>query len=215
MLVSREVLRASATLARKLNDYAAALRDEDHAHFGFFASLPDVLNTSYAIAEIEYALDTLQADGVALFTRYGSGNTYLGHSDLDPIWKELDKRGATVFVHPTHPANPEPINPYLPLPLVDFPHETTRAAMDMITSRTLKRYPNVKIILSHAGGTLPFLVSRVLSVHEILGACSIVAGRLHSRRGAPGSSRVLLRYHHVLVSPNFFVLSWIWCRMTI
>ncbi len=50
-----------ATLARKLNDYAAALRDEDHAHLGFFASLPDVLNTSYAIAEIEYG------------TRYAAG----------------------------------------------------------------------------------------------------------------------------------------------
>ncbi len=155
---------AQATLARRLNEYAAALRDEDHANFGFFASLPDVLNTSYAIAEIEYALDTLQADGVTLFTRYGSGSTYLGHSDLDPIWKELDKRAATVFVHPTRPANPEQVNQYLPLPIIDFPHETTRAALDMITSRTLKRFPNVKVILSHAGGTLPFLMSRVLSL---------------------------------------------------
>ncbi|KAH8882952.1 amidohydrolase 2 [Thozetella sp. PMI_491] len=153
-----------AKLARRLNEYAASLRDEDHATFGFFATLPDILNTSAALAEIEYAFDTLHADGISLFTRYGSGNTYLGHPALDPIWKELDRRVATVFVHPTQPAHPMPVNEHIALPLVDFPHETTRTALDMITSRTLKKYPNVKVILSHAGGTLPFLIGRVLSL---------------------------------------------------
>jgi predicted TIM-barrel fold metal-dependent hydrolase len=157
---------AQSTLARRLNENAAKLRDDDHARFGFFATLPDLLNTSNALAELEYALDTLQADGVALHTRYGPGATYLGHSDLEPVWRELDRREATVFVHPTLPpgGRAEPVSPHLPLAAVDFPHETARAALDLIASGTLRRYPNVKVILSHAGGTLPLVLGRVLAL---------------------------------------------------
>jgi len=152
-----------AALARQLNEYAAGIRDEDHHSFGFFASLPDITNTSAALAEIAYAFDTLEADGVVLYTRYGPNATYLGNPAVEPIWKELDRRGATVFVHPTHPADTELISPQMPQPLIDYPHETTRAAIDMITSRTLRKYRNVKVVLSHAGGTLPFLAGRILT----------------------------------------------------
>jgi len=150
-----------AALARRLNEYAAHLRDEDHATFGFFASLPDLRNTSAAVAELAYALDVLGADGVALFTRYGPRATYLGHADLEPVWRELDRREATVLVQPTHPADLDRVSQYLPAPLVDYAHETTRAAVDMITARTLKKFPRVKVVLAHAGGTLPFLMGRL------------------------------------------------------
>ncbi|KAK4445926.1 hypothetical protein QBC34DRAFT_412483 [Podospora aff. communis PSN243] len=152
-----------AALARKLNEHAAKMRDEDHHAFGFFASLPDITNTSAALAEIDYAFDTLGADGVTLFTRYGPNATYLGNPMVEPVWKELDRRGATVFVHPTTPVLTEQVNSHVLQPLIDYPHETTRAAVDMITSRTLRKYPNVKVILSHAGGTLPFVASRLLT----------------------------------------------------
>ena len=65
----------------------AKLRDEDHSAFGFFASLPDITNTTLALAELSYALDVLKADGVTLFTRYGPNATYLGHPSIEPIWK--------------------------------------------------------------------------------------------------------------------------------
>jgi len=149
-----------AALARSLNEYAAQLRDEDHSTFGFFASLPDLTNTTAALAEISHAFDVLSADGVTLFTRYGADATYLDSPALEPIWDELDRREATVFVHPTHPVDTDPVNPQLPQPILDYPHETTRTAVDMITAGTLKRHPNVKVILSHAGGTLPLLATR-------------------------------------------------------
>ncbi|KAK3312647.1 putative 2-amino-3-carboxymuconate-6-semialdehyde decarboxylase [Apodospora peruviana] len=154
---------AQAALARQLNEYAAHLRDEDHSRFGFFASLPDITNTTLALEEIAYAFDVLRADGVTLFTRYGSNATYLGNPLIEPIWKELDKRAATVFVHPTHPVDLATVNQYMAQPFIDYPHETTRAAVDMITQRTLKKFPNVKVILSHAGGTLPYLAGRFLT----------------------------------------------------
>ncbi|KAI0685444.1 hypothetical protein C8T65DRAFT_168845 [Cerioporus squamosus] len=114
-----------------------------------------------ALAELRYALDELHADGVTLFTRYGRGNQYLGDPAFAPIWAELDARAAVVFVHPTSGASVQLVNPTLPLPMIDYPQETTRAAADLIVSGVKRAHPRCKIILSHAGGTLPYLVGRL------------------------------------------------------
>ncbi|KAL8826812.1 MAG: hypothetical protein Q9191_003570 [Dirinaria sp. TL-2023a] len=152
---------AAATLAREVNLSAASIRNSDPLKFGFFAALPPILDDiEAALAEIRYALDELKADGITLYTRYGAGHNYLGHKDLQPIWSELDKRSAVVFVHPTHLVDTQLVNPFLPQPMIDYPHETTRTAVDLIMSNTVSNYPNCKIILSHAGGTLPYLATR-------------------------------------------------------
>jgi predicted TIM-barrel fold metal-dependent hydrolase len=153
-------------LAREINEYAAQLRDEDSNSFGFFASLPSLLDVEGTLAEIEYALDVLKADGVTLFTRYGDGTHYLGHSAFEPIWSALDARSAVVFIHPTHQVNATPISPQVLQPLIDYPHETTRTAVDLIASNITRRFPNVKRILSHAGGSLPYLISRVAMISD-------------------------------------------------
>ncbi|KAF4313105.1 hypothetical protein GTA08_BOTSDO01748 [Botryosphaeria dothidea] len=140
--------------------YRKAVEDAGE-RFGFFAALPSLLDTEAALSEIRYALDTLHADSVTLFTRYGDSATYLGHPSLEPIWAELNRRKCVVFVHPTHPADTTKVNTRLPQPMIDYPHETTRAAMDMITMGTREKFPDCKVILSHAGGTLPYLISRV------------------------------------------------------
>jgi len=158
--------QASYELVHKLNDYAASLRDAQPSKFGFFANLPSLLDTQAALDEITYALDTLHADGVVVFTRYGNGNFYLGHPSIEPIWAELNRRRAVVFVHPTHPVDTHRVNGHMPQPLIDYPHETTRAAVDMISSGTRSKYPNCSVILSHAGGTLPFLMSRVVEIGQ-------------------------------------------------
>ncbi|KAL4794668.1 hypothetical protein BDV19DRAFT_364586 [Aspergillus venezuelensis] len=161
----------SATLARKVNLYAASLHAQHPTRFGFFASLPHLTVESIpaALTELVYALDTLHADGVTLYTRY-SGTGYLGHKAFSPLWDELNRRGAVVFVHPTNtasgagapgkPAEADLVNPSLPQPVIDYPHETCRAAMDLILSGTITRNPRVRIILSHGGGTLPVLATR-------------------------------------------------------
>ncbi|KAF3935153.1 hypothetical protein ABW20_dc0105939 [Dactylellina cionopaga] len=154
----------AASLARRTNIFAAALRDENPEKFGFFAALPSLLHKESAIEEIRYALDTLKADGVTLFTRYGPDNHYLGHPDFEDIWKELDERSAVVFIHPTHGVDTNLVAPSLPQPMVDYPHETTRTAMDLILSGRVRKYQKCKIILSHAGGTLPYLALRVAAM---------------------------------------------------
>lgn len=148
-------------LAREVNESAAAIRDAEPTRFGFFAALPPVLeDMDVTIREAIYALDVLHADGVTLYTRYGTRNTYLGDSALLPLWKALNDHHAIVFIHPTHLPSSDLVNPHLPQPLIDYPHETTRAAVDMLMNRRVRDFPNCRIILSHAGGTLPYLVMR-------------------------------------------------------
>ncbi|KAF2636138.1 amidohydrolase family protein [Massarina eburnea CBS 473.64] len=155
---------AAAALARKCNDYCASVVRSSPSAYGFFASLPSLWDTKACLTEIAYALDTLQADGITLFTRYGPGHDYLGSPAFEPIWAELSRRKAVVFVHPTHPVDTALVSPALPQPMFDYPHETGRAAIDLLTSGTLARHPDCKIILSHAGGTLPYLIYRTAIV---------------------------------------------------
>lgn len=149
-----------ARFCREANEYAAQVQAAHPARYGFFASVPSLLDTEAARKEITYALDELHADGIVLFTRYGKDNHYLGHPDFRPIWDLLDGRSAVVFVHPTHPVDTSPVNGSLPQPMIDYPHETTRAACDLITSGIVRSHRKVKIVLSHAGGTLPYIALR-------------------------------------------------------
>ena len=154
----------AAELARACNTFCSNLRATQPQRYGFFASVPDLaLSPSAALVEIEYALTTLHADGIILFTSYGSSSPlYLGNPAFAPIWKVLSAHRAVVFIHPTHAAGSSQISPFLPHPAFDYPHETGRTAIDLITSGRLRdEASGCKIILSHGGGTLPVLIDRV------------------------------------------------------
>lgn len=155
--------QASADLARKTNEYAAKLRDEKPKEYGFLANLPSLLDKRRALEEIAYSYDVLKADGVILFTRYGEDNHYLGHPDFKDIWAELNRRSAVILVHPTHPVDTSQVSG-LPQPIIRYPFETTQTAVDMLYNKTARNNPNCKIILSHAGGALPFLLGRPASM---------------------------------------------------
>jgi predicted TIM-barrel fold metal-dependent hydrolase len=154
----------SARVAREMNEYCASLRDQDPSSYGFFATVPSLEHTDLVLQELLYAFDTLHADGVTLFTRYprgsSSGDGYLGHPAYIPVWEVLDARKAVVFIHPCNNKNATLFNDKLPMPAFDWPHETGRTAMDLILNRRLQQFSNTKIILSHAGGTLPLLARR-------------------------------------------------------
>ncbi|KAH8728887.1 amidohydrolase family protein [Phaeosphaeriaceae sp. PMI808] len=158
----------SGKLCRWVNEYSAKIRGENPSRFGFFATLPPIGQIESCLVELRHALDVLKADGVILFTSYD--DKYLGHSSFRPIWEELNHRGAVVFVHPIVPkTSGATSDPTIPRPIVDFPHETTRTAVSMIKSNTIRDYPNCKIILSHAGGTLPYVAPRIAYLNADLG----------------------------------------------
>lgn len=150
------------------------------------------------IREIRYGFDALHADRVTLFTRYGSGDGYLGHPDYVPVWEELNARKAVVFVHPINNKNEVLFNEKLPMPAFDWPHETGRIAIDMVLRRRMHQFPDVKIILSHVGGTLPTLAARstIISQPEfssVMGAEDILdqAKRFYFDLALSGSAEAL------------------------
>ncbi|MFF9884421.1 amidohydrolase family protein [Streptomyces eurythermus] len=115
--------------------------------------LPDV---DAAVAEAVHALDTLHADGVVLMSN--ARGRYLGDPDFEPLWAELDYRGANVFIHPAQP--PMDLLPGTPAPLADYVFDTTRSALNLVLNGVMHRYPNVRVILSHGGGFLPYAAYR-------------------------------------------------------
>ena len=96
-------------------------------------------------------------DGVTLHSNYDG--VYLSDPRFDPVWQELDRRSATVFVHPTRPPQ-LPVLPGAPSPFADYPADTTRCALDLVLKGHLKRFASTKVILSHGGGYLPFAATR-------------------------------------------------------
>ena len=148
-------------LARRYNDYSANLVHTYPQRFGAFAALP-LPDVDAALLELEYALDTLHLDGVILMSSYEG--QYLGDPAFEDVFIELNRRKAVVFVHPTVPLN-DRVSP-IPLPVgtLEFVFDTTRAVVNLAARGTLMRCPDLRIILSHAGGTLPYLAERIAGV---------------------------------------------------
>lgn len=145
-------------LARASNDYAAQLRDDNPSRFGFFAVLPMPF-TDQSCREAAYALDTLGADGIVLLG--STDGLFLGDQRLDALMVELDRRKAVVFVHPNIHRSSDELGLATPGFMLEFLCDTTRAATNLIMTGTMETYPNIKWILAHAGGFLPYIVWRL------------------------------------------------------
>lgn len=151
-------------IARESNEWAARLRDQHKGRFGFFAMLP-MQDSDSALRELEYAMDTLKADGAGLLTSYG--DKWLGHAQFAPLMDELNRRKAVCYTHPTVANCCRNLLPDIPPTVIEFGTDTTRTITDIVFSGTAARCPDVKFIFSHAGGSLPFLVERLLKVPVI------------------------------------------------
>ncbi len=149
---------AARRLSRQVNEVTAELMRDHPDRFGGFADLP-LPDVGGSLEEMEYALDTLNLDGVCLLTNYLG--VYLGDSRFDPVMEELDRRGVTVFIHPSSPPHADEYCMGFSHALIELPFDTTRAFTNLILRGTLDRYHNIRFILPHAGGTLPFLVARI------------------------------------------------------
>lgn len=127
----------------------------------FFASLPSLTDIEGTLNEIDYAHSKLKPDGYTVFTSYGpKHDLYLGHPSFKSIWAKFNEIKAVVFIHPSEAPIPN-VNDYLFPHLIDYPQETTRTVADLVLTGTRAEFPDVKIILSHDGGTLPFLAHRI------------------------------------------------------
>jgi predicted TIM-barrel fold metal-dependent hydrolase len=147
-------------VVRESNEYAAKLRSDHKGRFGSFAALPGT-DTDGALREIEYALDTLKADGIGLFSNYG--DIWLGDEKLNPLHEELNRRKAVVYVHPIEGNCCRNIVKDVTDTVVEYGADTTRTIASLIFSGTTTRYPEITWIFSHAGGMMPFVIERFVS----------------------------------------------------
>lgn len=153
-------------IARECNEFAAKMMSDFPGRFGLFTVLP-LPDVEGSLREIEYAFDTLHADGVGIVSSY-QGN-YLGNDVFVPMMEELNRRKAVVYTHPlcaacaSQPALKDGQNRG-----VEFVIDTTRTIVSILENGTPARFPDIKFIWSHGGGTVPYITGRLLGLNKKL-----------------------------------------------
>jgi predicted TIM-barrel fold metal-dependent hydrolase len=149
---------AAGKMVRTCNDYGAEMVRDYKGRFGLFAPL-SMLDVDATLKEIEYVFDTLKADGVGLQTNYG--DNWLGHELYKPVFEELNRRKAVVYVHPLVAACCGQLSVGAFPAVIEVPHDTTRTVTSLLLSGTLARQRDIKWLFSHAGGTIPMMAGRI------------------------------------------------------
>ena len=151
---------AAAKLARQINEEGGRVRKQHPDRFGLFAVTP-LPNVEMAIAEIAFAMDELGAEGVVVESNHHG--LYHGDSQLEPFYAELNRRRAAMFIHPTSPSCAGCLDLALgfPRPMLEFMFETTRTVTNLVLAGVTQRFPDIRIIVPHAGAALSVLASRV------------------------------------------------------
>src|SRR5215475_7162313 len=143
---------------RECNEFGARMAQDHPRRFGMFAALP-LPDVEGSLREIAHVLDVLKLDGIGLLTSYQG--KLLGHDAFKPIFEELNRRKAVVFVHPTMSCCGN-VFPGVSAPTIEFPTDTTRTITNLLFSGTFVQRADVPFIFSHGGGTVPMIIQRIV-----------------------------------------------------
>jgi 6-methylsalicylate decarboxylase len=202
---------ATRVIARECNEYGAKLVQQHPTRFGLFCVLP-LPDVDATLREIEYAFDTLKCDGAHFMTSYG--DTWLGNPAHEPVMAELHRRKAVVHIHPTAANCCRNLIPGMAPGIMEYGTDTTRAIMSLMWSGQAAKYPDIRFIWSHAGGTAPFLAGRIDrasgnvkdkmpqgAIHEMKRFYYDTAGAANA--GAIASLLQLVASDHILFGTDF------------
>jgi aminocarboxymuconate-semialdehyde decarboxylase len=152
-----EAPAVAVKLARVTNDAFARVR-ADRPRFVPLATLP-LCDPAASAAELARAMDELGLPGAMLFSNVNGVG--LDDERFFPLYEIADEREAVLMIHPTSPVGVEAMSDYWLMPLNGFLFDTTLAASKLVFSGTVKRFPRIRWVLGHLGGTIPYLAERL------------------------------------------------------
>ncbi len=162
-----ETPERSTELCRKVNDNFAKIQS-DYEAFPALATLP--LNSPHAaVAELERAISELGLKGATLFSN--ANGVALSDKRFWPLYEKASDLNVVFFIHPTYPVGVEAMTEYMLMPLVGFLADTTLAAASLVFSGVIEKFPNIKWVLGHLGGAVPYLAERFDRGYEAFEQC--------------------------------------------
>jgi 6-methylsalicylate decarboxylase len=141
------------------NELGAKLMAQHPRRFGLLAGIP-MPDLDGSLREVEYAYDTLKVDGVGIYSNDNQGR-WPGDPYFEPLWKELNRRNAIVYMHPLAPPCCSDLKYGAAASMVEFDFDVTRGVVSIVVNGVMNRYPNIRFITVHSGGTVPMLAGRM------------------------------------------------------
>lgn len=158
----------SVELSRNVNDVLARVQRENADHFAALGTLP--LNDPEAsVIELERATKELGLKGIALFSN--ANGVALSDRRFWPLYEKASELSVVFFMHPNYPVGVEAMQNYMLMPLVGFMADTTLATASLVFSGVIENFPNIKWVLGHLGGTIPYIAERLDRGYEAFKQC--------------------------------------------
>jgi 6-methylsalicylate decarboxylase len=147
------------TAVRRGNEFGAMLMQQYPTRFGLMGGIP-LPDLEGSLKEIEYAYDTLKVDAIGIYTNDNQGR-WPGDPYFEPMWQELNRRNAIVYVHPLAPTCCSSLKYGPAASMLEYDFDVTRAVASIVINGVMFRYPRIRFITVHSGGTVPMLAGRM------------------------------------------------------
>jgi aminocarboxymuconate-semialdehyde decarboxylase len=163
-----ETPERAVELSQMVNEVFARIQDEHRDHFVALATLP-LNDPAASVFELERAISELGLKGATLFSNING--TALSDPCFWPLYAKANELGVVFFIHPTYPVGVEAMMDYMLMPLVGFVADTTLAAASLVFSGVVERFPDIRWVLAHLGGTIPYLAERLDRGYKAFARC--------------------------------------------
>ncbi len=141
------------------NEYGAELMQQYPKRFGLMGGIP-MPDIEGSLREVEYAYDTLKVDAIGIYTNDNHGR-WPGDPYFEPLWEELNRRNAIVYMHPLAPTCCSDLKYGAAASMLEYDFDVTRGVVSLVVNGVMFRYPNIRFITVHSGGTVPMLAGRM------------------------------------------------------